>query len=193
MKFYKPDDAPDREPIPRASPTVSLAWTNDTEEFTPDEATEANSTQIEKIDETLTDLQQTLSDHESRQEQAQEHTESVADQVDEVTEKLQEYHQTQTSLAADLTAIQETLDRLESNYEVLDQRGQLLEDRLEQQELELSTVGQRCDRVLAAIFNEKRPCPDCQNGTITQASELLRSPTIKCDTCEYTEEIAVSW
>lgn len=88
------------------------------------------------------------------------------------------------------------VDELREDVEVLREENQQLRDRLDSLEgwkgNAVKSVNQNThdlDRLVAAVFDNEPPCPECGSGHLEADTGGFGSDTIGCSDCEYEEQL----
>jgi chromosome segregation ATPase len=182
MSFADPDDV-DEEPPADAdeadaettqttdSPadTVELEWASETEaipdgEMPLDEAIEANAHVLRgKVDEFA--------------------FENLEGDVDALREEIADLREERDGLRAEVETLRGEVEALTERIETLESwRGGTV-----------STVNQNIadiNRLVAAVFGNEPPCPECESGHLEANYGGFSDDTIACTECEYEEQVS---
>lgn len=203
MNFVKPEDADILDAAQLSSQdqsedengTVSLAWAPEDQQcLSLSAAIEANATQLAAVQETLEDLGNSI---EEQQETMAEHNVAIQDvrsTLDRLEERAGTSRSAHQSKREQIEALQQRIDavaHVEDDIETIENRLNQVETTTASLRTRLTRQEHHSARLLAAVFNESQPCPECEDGQIEQKGGVIDPYTLVCDQCDYEEQIAM--
>lgn len=108
--------------------------------------------------------------------------ENVKDEVEALRVEIADLREERDALRADVDELANTVETLREQLNSLEGwRGNTV-----------ATVNQNIselNRLLAAVFDEEPPCPDCEDGHIEANVGGFSDDTVACSDCEYEEQL----
>jgi len=107
----------------------------------------------------------------------------------ELREQHQEMQDANDETRAELGALQEEIAGLRDEIETLTERVESLEGWRGRTVQTVNNNITDINRLAAAVFDEPRPCPECDNGGLEADIGGFGADTVGCTECEYETEV----